>query len=53
MLDKEFVNKVRVAVEIYGKQHALTDEEDNVMTEFIEWLYHQYGIVYEKKNGQS
>lgn len=49
MLDKDFVKKVQIAVEAYSKEHALTDEEDNLLTEFTEWIYKQYGIVYEGK----
>jgi hypothetical protein len=48
MLDKIFVEKVQIAIKTYAADHALTDEEDNVLTEFTEWLYKQYGIVYEK-----
>jgi hypothetical protein len=51
MLDSDFVKRVQVAVEAYTNDHALTDEEDNILTEFVEWIYRQYGIIYENKNG--
>ena len=48
MLDKDFVKRVEIAIKSYTSEHALTEEEDNLLTEFTEWLYKQYGIIYEK-----
>jgi hypothetical protein len=48
MKDKEFVDQVRHAVESYAKENVWDNDEDVVLTEFVEWLYKQYGIVYGK-----
>jgi hypothetical protein len=48
MKDKEFVDRVRHAVESYVTENVWDNDEDVVLTEFVEWLYKQYGIVYGK-----
>jgi hypothetical protein len=53
MKDKLFVEQVKHAVESYAKENVWDNDEDAVLTDFVEWLYKQYGIVYENKNGQS
>jgi hypothetical protein len=54
MLDKDFMSKIDVAVKTYLKENVWDDEESKVLEDFLEWMYHQYGIVPpEKHNGQS
>ena len=53
MKDKIFVDQVRHVVETYTKENVWDNDEDATLTEFVEWLYKKYGIIYEHKNGQS
>jgi len=48
MKDKLFVEQVRQAVDAYVAENVWDDSEDTVLTDFVEWLYKQYGIVYGK-----
>jgi len=44
MLDKDFMSRIDVAVKSYLKENIWDEEESRVLEDFLEWLYHQYGI---------
>lgn len=48
MTDKDFVQRVKIAAEVHKKENLIDPDEHQIIDEFIEWLYKQYGIVYEK-----
>lgn len=53
MIDRDIVERFRVAAEVYKKENLIDADEHQVIDDFIEWCYRQYGIVYRKQNGNS
>lgn len=51
MNDSEFVKRVKIASEVYKKENLIDPDEHQLMDDFVEWLYKQYGIEF--NNGQS
>lgn len=49
MQDKEFLNRVKIGLDTYIKSEIYEDDKIETLEEFVKWLYHQYGIIY---NGQ-
>jgi hypothetical protein len=49
MQDNDFLNRVDVAVKAYLKENVWDTDESRTLEDFIEWLYKQYGIVYNGK----
>lgn len=47
MQDKEFLDRVKIGVEAYIKDQIWEEHEQEVLEEFVKWLYKQYGIVYD------
>lgn len=43
MNDKEWLTRVKIAYETY-------QEKDQIIEDFISWLYKQYGIIEPKKD---
>jgi hypothetical protein len=50
MIDKDFLKKVKIGVDIYIKENIDDFDEAIVLEEFVKWLYKQYGII---ENGNS
>jgi hypothetical protein len=46
MIDKEWLTKIEIAYKAYPYPSKEIES-------FIQWIYKQYGIVQEKKDGQS
>lgn len=46
MQDKEFLDRVRIGIDAYINDQIWDEKETEILEEFIKWLYHQYGIVY-------
>jgi len=46
MIDKEWLQKIEIAYKAYPYPSKEIER-------FIQWIYKQYGIVQEKKDGQS
>jgi hypothetical protein len=46
MLDKEFLERVKIGVDAYIKDQIYETEEIEILEEFVKWLYQQYGITY-------
>lgn len=45
MIDKDWLERILIAYDVYKKQQPNTKEVEN----FIQWLYSQYGIAYPKE----
>lgn len=50
MTDKEWLEKVKLGAKVYNDQRLHQDFQAAEIEKFIEWLYKQYGVVY---NGKS
>lgn len=50
MTDKEWLEKVKLAAQVYNDQRLHRDFQAEEIEKFVEWLYKQYGVVY---NGKS
>lgn len=46
MIDKEWLKKIETAYKAYPYPNVEIEK-------FIQWIYKQYGVVQEKKNGKS
>jgi len=45
MTDKEWLDRVKLAEQVYNKEFQ-TEE----VRKFVQWLYKQYGVVYETRD---
>lgn len=46
MQDKEWLDKVRLAKEVYNDKRMAKDFQKDEVEHFIRFLYHTYGIEY-------
>lgn len=54
MTDKDWLERVKLGAKVYNSQRLHRDFQADEVNKFIEWLYKQYGVVYEREdNGQS
>ena len=53
MNDKEWLEKVKLGARVYNENRLCRDFQEAEVDKFIEWLYHQYGVVYEKDKPKS
>ena len=50
MNDKEWLDKVKLAEKVYNEQRLHRDFQAEEVQKFVEWLYKQYGVVYETRS---
>lgn len=46
MTEKEWLDRVKLGSKIYNEQRLHRDFQADEVTKFVEWLYQQYGVVY-------
>lgn len=47
MNDKQWLDMVARAAHIYCTNHTVYGSQARTVTEFVQWLYSQWGIVYQ------
>ena len=47
MTDKEWLDKVKLGAKVYNEKRLHRDFQEAEIAKFIEWLYEQYGVVYQ------
>lgn len=52
MNDKDWLDKVQLGAKVYNDQRLHRDFQAEEVEKFVEWLYKQYGVVYQT-NGQK
>lgn len=50
MNDKEWLEKVSLGCKVYNQTRLHRDFQADEVEKFVEWLYKQYGVVYERKD---
>jgi hypothetical protein len=50
MTDKDWLDKVSLGAKVYNENRLHRDFQAEEIEKFIQWLYEQYGVVY---NGKS
>jgi len=48
MIDKEWLDKVRLGCTVYNDNRLHTNFQEEEVLKFVEWLHNQYGIDYIK-----
>lgn len=43
-MDKDWLEKVKLAAQVYNEQRMCRDFQAEEITKFVEWLYKQYGV---------
>lgn len=46
MQDKEWLDKVRLAKDVYNERRMARDFQKDEIERFVQWLYYQYGIEF-------
>ena len=47
MTEKEMLDRVRLAAKVYNQERLHRDFQAEEIEKFVEWLYKQYGVVYQ------
>ena len=47
MTDKDWLEKVKLAATVYNEGRMCRDFQAEEVMKFVEWMYKQYGVVYE------
>lgn len=53
MLDKDWLERVRVSMKYYNDGRLHRDFQAAEVEKFVRWLYKQYGIEFPKKDGEE
>lgn len=53
MGDKEFLNRLEIGIQTYQKENIWDFEEEQVLEDFVNWMYKQYGFIRENLDGKS
>lgn len=48
MTEKEWLERVKLGAKIYNNDRLHRDFQAAEVDKFVEWLYKQYGVVYNK-----
>lgn len=48
MTEKEWLERVKLGAKIYNNDRLHRDFQAAEVDKFVEWLYQQYGVVYNK-----
>ena len=48
MTEKELLDRVKQAAKVYNETRLCRDFQAEEVMKFVEWMYKQYGIVYER-----
>jgi len=51
MTDKEFLERLQLGMNAYVKANIYDADDHEILENFVEWLYKEYGMVY--KHGNS
>jgi hypothetical protein len=50
MTDKDWLEKVKLAATVYNEGRMCRDFQAEEVMKFVEWMYKQYGVVYESSS---
>lgn len=53
MNDKDFLNRLEIGIQAYQKENIWDYEEEQILENFVDWMYKQYGFIRDKRDGQS